>query len=70
MIRKKDRIIEKPQFDVMFVYNECNKRGWVTVKRLSGGDTLQTISFWGGDRLKTLEQFKDVCTCWCDRNIA
>lgn len=76
MISKLKRIITRPQFDVEFTYSEGyayqkkEKEGRISVTRLSGGDTLQIIKFWGGDRLKTFEEFDDVCTCWCDRNAA
>lgn len=69
-ITKKNNIIQKPQFDVEFEYLECNGEGKIIVRRLSGKDILQTINFWGGDRLKTFEQFNDACVCWCDRNAA
>ena len=70
MISKNKRVIEKPQFDVVFTYGERNKVGHIIVSRLSGGDILQTIKFWDKDRLKTFEQFNDACVIWCDNNAA
>jgi len=70
MIKKSLRIIEREDFDTRFIYEENNKVGIIIVQRISGEDNLQIIKFWGNDRLKTFEQFKDACTCWIDQNIA
>ena len=70
MIAKKNRIIKKPEFDIEFEYQETDGVGWITVRRLSGKDILLTIRFGIKDRLKTSEQFRHICTCWCDRNVA
>ncbi len=70
MITKKNSIVKKPEFGVQFEYQEQNKKGLVYVRRLSSKDILQVIGFWGDDRLINKEQFNDVCTTWCDQNIA
>jgi len=70
MISKNKRVIEKPEFGTFFVYNGNTKKGIVEVRRIGEGDLLQTIKFWGGDGLKTYEEFKDVCTTWIDQNLA
>ncbi len=69
-ITKKNNIIRKPQFDIEFEYKETNGVGSIIVRRLSGRDIIDNIKFWGGDRLKTLDQFNDSCVCWCDSNAA
>ena len=70
MIPKLKRVIEKEQFGTYFVYNEINKVGSISVRRMGGRELLQTIKFWGNDRLKTFEEFSDACTTWCDQNVA
>jgi len=70
MISKLKRTITRPQFDVKFTYGEKNKEGYIIVSRLSGKDILQTIKFWGEDRLKTFAEFDDACITWCDQNAA
>ena len=69
-ITHENNTIKKEQFGVQFEYSEFNKVGQIIVRRLGGEDILQTIKFWGGDRLTNYEQFNNACVRWCDQNAA
>jgi len=70
MIPKSKRVIEKPGFGTYFVYKGTTKEGLIEVRRMGQGDLLQVIKFFGGDGLKTYDEFRDVCTTWIDQNVA